>query len=259
MLITDSLIFASVAALTVVIVAYLHSLWIKDASIIDMYWGLGFVAIALSLLSVNPGPTMLQFVIACLVSIWGLRLAGHIAQRKLGKPEDWRYKNWRSEWGAKFWWQSFYRIFLLQAFLMMLVSAPVIVSSQAGDDDFTLVSLIGISIWLIGFVFESVSDWQLDRFLKKPNKPKGAIMTDGLWRYSRHPNYFGEICQWWGLWIAVSHLNYGWWGLVGPAVITFILLRVSMPMIEEKFMKNPAFRKYASKTSLLIPLPPKRV
>lgn len=249
---------------------YLLAQYLKDSSIVDIGWGLGFVMVGVSLcILVSSEPKTIFRLTMTLVSIWGLRLFWHILKRKAGKPEDWRYQNWRNQWGSNHWWRSYFQIFVLQALLMCIIAAPLIVASISDVATLNWLMIVGLIVWAIGFTFEAVGDYQLDQFILKRNKavesstkkkPKvDRIMKTGLWRYTRHPNYFGEITQWWGLWIIVASLDYGWFALISPLLISFLLLKVSgIPMLEKKWAKDKEFKKYKAKTSALIPLPPKK-
>ncbi|MEM6997649.1 MAG: DUF1295 domain-containing protein [Patescibacteria group bacterium] len=257
--ITLATIIATFTALLSVTATYFISLKIRDASIIDIAWGLGFVLIALSLyLTVDP-PSATQTLLMIFVSIWGARLTIHIGRRKIGKPEDWRYAQWRKDWGKNFWWMSYFRIFLLQAALMTMVASPIIISAQSTDASIGLLGYIGAMLWVFGFLFETTADWQLDSFLKqrKLGHTKQKIMTSGLWKYTRHPNYFGEVTLWWGLGLMSVSLPHGWLGVIGPLVISFIILGISMPMLERKYSGDKDFQSYAKRTSIFIPLLPR--
>lgn len=240
---------------------YLISLKIKDVSIIDVFWGLGFVLLARVLLSFNDSAFTLQYLVAVMVTIWGARLALHIGLRKMSdRKEDWRYARWRKDWGKNFWWMSYFRIFILQGVLMSIVSAPIWLSALQTSTEIHWTVWLGTSLWLIGFVFEAVGDAQLSMFVeaKRAGKVKKKIMTTGLWRYTRHPNYFGEISQWWGLFIVISTYSYGWVGIISPLLITYLLLKVSgISVIEDKYKNDKEFKAYKKRTSALIPMPPK--
>ncbi len=230
----------------------------KDSSIIDIGWGLGFVVIAWALSIASGEWGAGNLILNGLVTIWGLRLAAHIYIRKQGKPEDWRYAKWRKDWGKTYWRRSYLEIFMLQGLMMLLVSAPIVLAADHGKFSMTPVAWIGFVIWAVGFFFEAVGDWQLSRWLKVKHQ-KNDIMTAGLWRYTRHPNYFGEITQWWGIWLVVLSLPSGWLAIVSPLTITYLLLKVSgIPMLEKKYKDNPKFQAYKARTSALIPLPQRR-
>jgi len=237
---------------------WLYSLYTKDASVIDIAWGPGFFLLALAYADRLVEPILPSKVITILVGIWGLRLAGHILLRKKGKPEDWRYQKMREKGGKNFWWLSYFKIFLLQATLMSVIALPIIFTAKHVNYDKEHLIYIGSTIWLVGFFFESMGDLQLSRFLND-SKNKGKIMTSGVWRYTRHPNYFGEITMWWGIWVIASTVDYAYITIASPLLITFLLTKVSgITMLEEKYKDNKDYQKYKKVTSALIPLPPRR-
>ena len=239
-------------------VFYLISLLVKRADIVDIGWGLGFVLIStVSLLSQNIiNDRML--IVFILVLFWGLRLAGHIFLRNLGKEEDYRYQQFRKDWGKWFVVKSYFQIFLLQGLLMTIVSLPVIFTFSFPYYSLGIVDFVGVLIWLIGFTIETSADMQLKKFviLKKQGKTKTRFADIGLWKYSRHPNYFGEILQWWGIGIIAVSLPFGYISLIGPLLITYLLIFVSgIPLLEKKFNKDSEWEDYVKRTRKLIPLP----
>lgn len=256
---------AIVAAITIFIymnLLYVIALRAKNAGLVDVGWGFGFVLIALVLLLRSQVMQPVVVVVYSLVHLWGLRLVSHLAKRNLGRPEDWRYAKWRKEWGKDFVWRSYFQIFMLQGWFMWLISASIIVVFTGGAGQVVDMSWLvaGIGVWLVGYYFEVVSDWQLSRFLtrKQTKRNKKKIMNEGLWRFSRHPNYFGEILQWWGIWLCVASLPNGPLALISPLTITALILFVSgVPVLERKYARNQAYRRYAKKTSLFLPLPPR--
>lgn len=238
---------------------FLLSVIIKRNDIADIAWGVGIFVVAL--LSFATGPqNLFTTVLTIVAGLWGGRLFLRILLRNLKKGEDPRYKKWRDSWGAWFYPRSFAQIYLLQGFLMIVVGYSFIHASVYGDvAEFGVLQYLGIAVWLIGYIFEVVGDWQLDRFLAQP-KNRGRVMQSGLWRYSRHPNYFGEVTMWWGIWLMVASLPLGFVALVSPLMITFLILKVSgVPMLEKLFANNPEFQEYKKRTSVFIPLPPKKV
>jgi steroid 5-alpha reductase family enzyme len=227
----------------------------------DIAWGLGFITIAtFLLLRAEPAPSARQCIAGVLVVIWGARLAWHIARRNLrpGKTEDARYAEWRRSWGRWFVLRSFLQIFMLQGVFMLLISAPVQVMGSTAGPALGALDFAGIAVWLCGFTFESVGDAQLARFLADPVN-KGHIMDRGLWRFTRHPNYFGEATMWWGLGIMALSIPGGWVGLVGPTTITWLLTKVSgIPLAERDLAGKPEWETYKARTSAFVPLPPKK-
>jgi steroid 5-alpha reductase family enzyme len=196
-------------------------------------------------------------IVTVLVFIWGIRLATHVFLRNKGKPEDYRYANWRNQWGKWFVWRSYFQIFILQGILLLIVASPIVLVNRSLKTGLSLLDIFGVLIWCVGFSFESVSDYQLARFKQDPSH-KGRIMTSGLWRYSRHPNYFGEVLLWWGIFIIALSVEYGWAALASPLLVTFLLLKVSgVAMLEKKYTGHAEFEAYAKKTSAFIPWFPK--
>lgn len=239
---------------------FLIALAARRNDVVDVAWGLGFIVAAAWLLLRADAPPLRQYAASALVTIWGLRLAWHIGRRNLrpGTTEDARYAAWRREWGRWLIPRSFLQIFMLQGFFMLLVSSPVqVIGSQVGPP-FGVLDAIGVGVWVFGFVFESVGDRQLRTFLAEPAN-RGTIMDRGLWAYTRHPNYFGEAAMWWGVGIMALSLPGGWIGLVGPVTITWLLTMVSgVPMLERLMEGRPGWAEYKARTSVFIPLPPKK-
>jgi steroid 5-alpha reductase family enzyme len=221
--------------------------------IADVAWGLGFIlAAAVSLVAGRVYP-LRGLLLSALVLIWGL----HIHRRNRGRGEDPRYRKWREEWGRWFVLRSYLQVFLLQGSLLLLVAVPVIYANAAPDLPPGCWDLPGLALWLAGFCFEAVGDWQLLRFIRDP-RHKGKLMTTGLWRYTRHPNYFGEVALWWGIWLLVLPLPWGWLTVVGPLTITILILKVSgIPMLEKPYEGRPDFQEYRRRTSAFFPRPPK--
>jgi steroid 5-alpha reductase family enzyme len=224
----------------------------KDNSIVDIFWGLGFVLVA-AYSFFNTGNINLQTLIMnTMVLLWGIRLSTHIFIRNKGKGEDFRYKAWRDSWKF-FVLRSYFQIFIFQGIFMMIVSSPIYFVNQYSDGTLHTFDYIGIFLFLIGFSFESISDYQLLRFKKNPDN-KGKIITTGLWSISRHPNYFGEALVWWG--ISCFALNYyqGWIMLISPLIITLLLRFVSgVPMLEKKYKDHPDWNAYKQKTAAFVP------
>jgi steroid 5-alpha reductase family enzyme len=189
------------------------------------------------------------------VAIWGLRLSLHILRRNWGQDEDYRYREWRERAGARFRWTSFFQVFLLQGVLLWLISAPLLAAqSYDSPDNFTAVDILGALVWGVGFYFEAVGDWQLARFKSDPAN-KGKVMRTGLWRYTRHPNYFGDATVWWGLFIIAAATGSGAWTIFSPILMTFLLLRVSgVALLERKQAETkPEYREYIESTSAFLP------
>ena len=239
---------------------FLIALVARRNDLADVAWGLGFIAIALWLFQRAEEPSLRQYVASALVLVWGLRLAWHIARRNLrpGKTEDARYAAWRREWGKWFVPRTFLQVFMLQGLFMLLISLPVIIMGSLEGPAFGILDFAGVAVWLFGFAFESIGDAQLAAFLADPAN-RGHIMSSGLWRYTRHPNYFGEATMWWGLGIMALSVSGGWLGLVGPVTITWLLTMVSgIPLTEKGRAGKPEWEAYKAKTSAFVPLPPKQ-
>lgn len=235
---------------------FIISLIIKRNDIADIAWGLGFVAIVIFLF-VTQTPTYQSGVVYIFTIIWGIRLAIHIGLRSKGKPEDFRYKKWREEWSKYFVLRSYLQVYLLQGFFMWIISVPIIVVSMAKNQAITPFLLFGSIVWLIGFAIESIGDYQLMLFIKQKQN-KSDIMQTGLWKYTRHPNYFGEVLLWWGIFIIVIPLQHGIWAIISPITISYLLLYVSgIPMLEAKYKDNVAFEEYKKRTSAFFPMLPK--
>ena len=187
--------------LVCMILLWLLSLVIKNASIVDIFWGIGFVIIAGFAFSFAQGYLPRKVLVYMLTTLWGVRLALHIGIRNRGKPEDFRYAKWREENGTRWWWFSFLQVFLLQGVLMWIISTPLIAAQTSGFPAIlTPLDFIGASLWTLGMLFESIGDLQLMRFKSNPSN-KGKLLTTGLWKFTRHPNYFGEAVLWWGYYI----------------------------------------------------------
>ncbi len=239
------------------IVFFIVATVIKNNSIVDMGWGLGFVLVTIYTYFNAGHFTIRGTVTLALVAIWGLRLAKHIFQRNLGKPEDFRYANWRKEWGKWVVPRAFFQIFVLQGIFMYIVVFPVLLIQRSNLPGFGLFEITGLIFWIIGFYFEAVGDWQLKQFKINPEN-NGKIITNGLWQYTRHPNYFEEALMWWGIWVMALSVPMGWLGVISPLVITYLLRFVSgVPMLEKKYKDREDFKSYAAKTNAFVPWFPK--
>ena len=252
-MIESALIFSAALILVYMSSLFLVAISLRDNSIADIGWGAGFALIAAASLFLGVrGP--IQLVTTTLVVVWGARLAFHIFKRNHGRGEDWRYAQWRKDWGKWFLVRSYLQVFLLQGLLMLAVtSGVVIINSSEAALVAAWAAILGVGIWVFGFVFESVGDSQLKAFLAQP-KNKGKIMQTGLWRYTRHPNYFGEVTQWWGIAILGCSLGFNVWLFISPVTITVLILFVSgIPLLEQKYVGNQAFEDYKRRTSIFIP------
>ncbi len=220
----------------------------KDNSIADIGWGLGFVLVAIYTFFKTPIFLTTDILVTTLVLIWGLRLSYSIFRRNWGKGEDFRYKVWRENWGKWFLLRSYLQVFLLQGLFMFIIISPV-VYINSGVQQNLFISFLGLSVWIFGFAFESIGDKQLRLFIQK-RKNRDDVMDQGLWKYTRHPNYFGEATMWWGIWL----ISLNFYFLISPILITLLLRFVSgVPLLEKKMLQNPKFVEYAKKTSAFIP------
>ncbi len=221
---------------------------------VDTAWGLGFVLAAWSAYVQHASPRGL--LAAILVGVWGLRLSYHIWRRNRGRDDDRRYRELSRQWRGNFWLRAYFSVFLLQGGLVWLVSLPVVLAAGKQLAGWGWLPAAAAVIWLAGFATEAAADYQLSGFLKSENRPK--VMQTGLWRYSRHPNYFGELTQWWAIGLIALQTDYGWVGLAGPLGLSLLIIFVSgIPPIEQHRQKDPEYQAYQKRTSPLIPLPPR--
>lgn len=239
---------------------WLLSVRLKNASIVDIFWGFGFVMINAWWFLQGEGNPNRKLLLLILVSIWGLRLTTYIGWRNWGKPEDFRYQQFRKDYGAeRYWWFSYFQVFLLQGGLICLIAMPLFAVQASGKmQELYWLDFVAAAVWFIGVFFESVGDWQMARFKANPAN-KGKVMDRGLWKYTRHPNYFGDAATWWGLGLfAISVGNY--WAPIGSIVMTGLILKVSGVSLLERTLKEtkPKYAEYIRKTSSFIPWFPKK-
>ena len=238
---------------------WLYSLKIKDSSIVDIFWGTGFVVTYWAALFIGGIEiTTRILMLGAIVTLWGLRLSIYIFSRNHGQPEDFRYAKWRAEAGSDWWWRSFFKVFLLQGIIMLIVAAPLI-AVLAADPAATNCSCeyAGLGLWLVGFMFEAGGDAQLARFKKDPAN-KGKLLTTGYWSVTRHPNYFGDAAQWWGFWLFAFSAG-AWWTVFSPLLMTFLLMKVSgVAMLERTLTQKPGYEEYMARTQAFFPWFPKK-
>jgi steroid 5-alpha reductase family enzyme len=242
------------AVLVLMIGAWILSLIRKKACVADSFWGLGFVLVAWLAWSTGPG-TSRSLLVAVLISIWGLRLFLHITMRNWGQPEDRRYRAMREHHGRRFWWLSLFLVFLLQGILLWIISlAPQLAQLSPVPARLTWLDGLGVFVWTVGFIFETVGDYQMKCFHSNPANA-GRVMDQGLWGYTRHPNYFGESLIWWGIFIIALATPCGWWALISPVLITVLLLKVSgVAMLEKDIShRRPEYKKYKRQVSAFMP------
>jgi len=231
---------------------FVVSLVARRNDVADVAWGLGYFLICLYLVGTRE-TTVVSIMVHSLTAIWALRLSGHIFWRNRGKTEDFRYGQWRKEWGRWFYLRSYLQVYLLQGFLMLVIATPLLIAGTYGSDETGIFTFLGAGIWGIGFFFQAVGDYQLMQFLKTRKDKEGVLQT-GLWRYSRHPNYFGEILIWWGLYLVVLPLENGWYAIISPIAITYLLVFVSgVPLLEQRYRDNPAYQAYKKRTGMVFP------
>ena len=273
-MLTDIFVYFAHAA--VIVFGALTLLWalsvaLKDASLVDIFWGFGFLLVATASLYIVPEKTDYLILLAALPIIWGLRLTLYLAKRNLGHGEDKRYiamkkraekkgmseKTWRL--------RSLFTIYWGQGLLIMIVSAPIWLAMATGQniEKIGILAYLGTALWLIGFLFEAVGDWQLATFLKANKNYEGPIenkpvLDKGLWKYTRHPNYFGNACMWWGIWLIACQAPYGWAAIIGPIIMTLLLTKVSgRDLLERDMKRRKTYQDYITRTSSFFPRPPK--
>ena len=246
------------AILICVTVLWLVSLYRHDASIIDAFWGLGFVLLGWMAYGLQSAASPRALLLCILTSVWGLRLSIHLLIRNMSHGEDRRYAAMRAWHGANFWWVSFFSVYLLQGALLWFISLPLQISAVIhqqpgiGPLDF-----VGSVLWLVGLCFETVGDWQLTRFNADPANEQQVLQT-GLWRYTRHPNYFGDFCVWWGFYL-IAASGGAWWTIGSPLVMSILLMQVSGVTLLESTIthRRPAYVNYQQRTSPFFPWPPR--
>jgi steroid 5-alpha reductase family enzyme len=240
------------------VVVWLWSLRLRDVSIVDIVWGLAGALMALSSFLMADGAPPRKFLITAMTVIWGCRLALHIGLRKSGKGEDFRYAAMRAERPDTFPRRSLVTVFLFQAFLIWVISMPAQVAQLHPEPrGLTILDLLGLGIWAVGFAFEALSDRQLRAFLADPAN-RGKVMDKGLWRFSRHPNYFGDSLIWWGIFLVAAATPGGWMTLFSPLLMTIFLMRISgVPLLEQALAeRREGYREYMERTSSFFPWRP---
>ena len=254
----DVLLIAALAIGLLMLTTWIISVVINDASIVDIIWGFGFVVAtgAAYLASPVDSVTDRQLLVMVLVGVWGLRLTIYLAWRNLGKGEDRRYQAMRRKSPDSFWIVSLYKVFALQAILMWVVAVPPVVAMTL-DGPIWWLDWLAVGLWAIGMFFETVGDIQLARFKGRPDS-KGKVLDRGLWRYTRHPNYFGDFCVWWGIYL-VAAAGGAWWSIFSPLVMSTLLIRYSGVGLLEKTItrRRPEYAEYIERTNAFIPGPPK--
>jgi steroid 5-alpha reductase family enzyme len=257
--VSTALSSAALAIVVLMLCTWVLSVIVKNASIVDITWGLGFVLVAWVVRLRVDGLGLRQNLLVGMTSIWGLRLAGYLASRNIGKGEDYRYVAMRRHYGARFPIISLATVFGLQGVLMFIVSLPVQLGQTRHDPSVGVLAWVGIAIWAVGLFFEGIGDLQLAAFKKNPAN-QGTVMNTGLWKYTRHPNYFGDSCVWTGIALVAAETTVGRWGLVGPVLMTYLLVRVSGKALLERGLRKrkPGYDEYVARTSGFFPMPPKK-
>lgn len=251
---------ATLIILALVTLLWIWSVFIKNVSIVDIFWGLGFVVVNAFYVFMSGELNARKILILILVSIWGLRLAIYLAFRNIGKGEDFRYQEFRRKYGPKrYWWFSFFQTFLLQGVLIMIISLPLLgINSSTSFGTLNVLDYIGILVWLIGFTFEAGGDFQLARF-KSNLKNKEMVLNTGFWKYTRHPNYFGDSAIWWAY--AIFSIAAGsYWQIIGSIIMTLLIIKISGVSLLEKTLKEtkPKYSDYIQKTNSFFPWLPKK-
>ncbi|MBW6441444.1 DUF1295 domain-containing protein [Patescibacteria group bacterium] len=255
--------FSIIATVPLTIIVYmslcfLFSRILKRTDFIDIAWGFGFILVALHTIITGQYSNIMSITTTLLVLIWGLRLSLHIYKRFKNSKEDPRYVDMKKKLNNSA-FKEYINIFLPQALLMYLVSLSISIINLFGSENYTHFYYLGVGVWIFGFIFESVADYQLKQFIKTKKGKGKKIMDEGLWKYSRHPNYFGEVTMWWGIFLISIGTNLWAITIISPVTITYLILKVSgVPLLEKKYENDPEFKKYAKKTSIFLPLPPKK-
>lgn len=234
------------------------SLVLRDVSIVDVFWGAGFIVIAGVTFFLTGHSNARKLLLLGMTTVWGLRLAIHLGRRKFRTPEDPRYQAMREKVGPRFWIVSLGVVFLLQGVIMNVVALPI-VAGQLDDTTLGWIDAVGVIIWGTGLFFEAVGDWQLTRFKADPRNA-GKVMDQGLWRYTRHPNYFGDFAVWWGLYLVALGASGTWWTILSPLLMSFLLLRISGVTLLEQSLRDrkPEYSDYIARTSAFFPWPPSK-
>lgn len=249
---SEYLITAAITVFLYMLMVFVLALLLRDNSIVDIFWGLGFVVLSLVSLYPFDSQDIKQIVVNSLILVWGIRLSVHIFIRNRGRGEDFRYANWRRTW-KYFVLRSFLQIFMLQGFFMLIISWPVLHINSNISPDFGMLDVVGILVFLTGFLFEAIGDYQMVVFKKDPAN-KGKLITTGLWKYTRHPNYFGEALLWWGLWLMALPVVDGIYTVLSPIVITLLLRYISgVPMLEKKYEGRADWGAYKEITPVFVP------
>lgn len=246
--------------LALVSILWIISIFLRNVSIVDLFWGMGFVIVNTWYFFANEAISYREILLLVLVTIWGLRLSIYLALRNIGKGEDFRYREFRKNYGEKnYWWISYFQTFLLQGVLMWMISSALWgVNRSSVETSLNIIDYVGLLVWITGFIFEAGGDYQLARFKMNPAN-KGKVLNTGFWRYTRHPNYFGDAAVWWGYGLlCLSSGSY--WYLFGSVLMTLLIIKVSGVALLEKTLKvqKPQYQDYIQKTNSFFPWFPKK-
>ncbi|MCX6170225.1 MAG: DUF1295 domain-containing protein [Ignavibacteriales bacterium] len=245
---------SAVTVLSFMILMFILAQLLKNNSIVDIGWGIGFILITSVLLFTKDSADLKEIVLTAMILVWGVRLSLHIFIRARGKGEDFRYAQWRKDWGKNAVLYAFVKVFLLQGLIMIFIALPIMVEFSSNNDELNLFSFIGVLIYLFGLLFESIGDFQMYCFKRNP-KNKGRIIKSGLWKFTRHPNYFGEAVLWWG--ISIFTIGSDLWiiSFVGTLILNLLLVFVSgVPLLEKKYEGNKEWEDYKKITPMFVPL-----
>lgn len=246
-------------ALGLLTIVWLASVVRRDASLVDRVWGVGFVALAAYYWwTAAPGSGVVRVLLFGLVALWGVRLSSYLTWRNWGHGEDYRYQSMRRATGPRFWWTNLITVHYLQAVIMWWVSLPLFAGLHGQVSAGHPLIWFGLVLFGVGFYFEAAGDWQLARFRANPAN-RGRVLDSGVWRYTRHPNYFGDACLWWGFYCFAATAGGGW-TLLSPVLMTGLLLKVSgVALLEKKLVETkPHYRDYVARTSSFLPMPPRQ-
>ena len=253
--------FSLLCHVAALVLALMSTLWVvsifrRDVSIVDPWWSICFLVVTADA-TFSTGVTPPKVCVLVAVAVWALRLWLHLLLRSRGRAEDPRYAAFRKRFGPeRYWWLSFFQVFLLQGALALFVSSPLLVAASESQT-ITVSLIVGLVLFAIGFAWETISDGQLQRFRDDPSR-HGGVLDTGLWRYSRHPNYFGETLMAWGMWLFAVQQPYGWATVAAPLLMTFLLLKVSgVAMLDAHLASTkPGYAEYIRRTSAFIPRRP---
>ena len=250
---------ALIIILALMTLLWIVSIFIKNVSIVDLFWGFGFVVAGSFYFMQGEGELARKVVVLCMVAIWGIRLSVYLAWRNIGKGEDFRYQQFRKNYGKGYWWISYFQTFLLQGLLMWMISAPLLGAQlRGGGAAIGWLDWIGMLVWIIGITFEAGGDYQLSRFKANPEN-RGKVLDTGFWRLTRHPNYFGDTAVWWGF-ACMSLAAGSYWPVLGSLVMTLLIIKVSGVALLEKSLNDtkPQYKAYIERTSAFFPWFPKK-